>query len=189
MSRIPRAFGGRKVLSPETAALDEWTTPLALIASVAEHFGGFDLDLAGDEGAHAAPEWWGPGGAHLDALKAPLDAWKAPWMRGWCNPPFSRADAFTALCAAAVNARPGRLIVQVAKLVPETQWWSTIWRRAAEVWVPSARIKFIPPGATKGTGSPSHATALIVWRQGQNGPPAWRRCTLGKDQGVVRWSL
>jgi len=113
----------------------------------------------------------------------------ATTYRCWCNPPFSRSAKFSVLCHDLAWA--GHIVIQVAKLVPETRWWIPIWEGAAEVWVLDRRIRFVHPDTGGFGGSPSHAHAIVVWLPGRRlAPmPTWRRCQLGPDQGVTSWSL
>lgn len=111
---------------------DQWATPRAVLARLADEFGPFDLDVCADAENTAAPRWFD---VEADGL---AQTWAA--RCAWCNPPYGRQSTGRWLrkAAEAVAAGQCRRVVCLIPARTDTRWWHQVVQPHATV------IRFLP---------------------------------------------
>lgn len=148
---------------------DEWRTPRELFEALNEEFG-FKLDAACTTGNCLAPR-----GLYSDRG---IDARMAPWFPGpvWCNPPYSRLDAWMARAAAAGERTP---VVMLVPADTSVRWWvDHVAKFASEVRFVVGRLRFrAPDGSTVltkgGGGGKTTPSAVVVFAPGPRSGPRY----------------
>ena len=124
-------------------ALDEsvrqrWSTPQWFVDECADRYaaGGFDLDVAAENGNAKADAWFG---REVDGLK---QIWTG---RVWCNPPYVGIAPWVDRAIAAVLADEVDVVVMLLPGRVDQRWYHDLLRHAELVLPVLGRVQFVPP--------------------------------------------
>ena len=157
-----------------------WRTPPDVLADARQiaGWGPWELDLAAEHHNRVADRWCGPGHpTRPDALErgAPgvRDALQdlpdpLSYRRVWCNPPYSKWDAFAEVLADAARKFRIRSAVLVFARTDTAAWHLTI-AHATAIAFRCGRVRFLRPDGTPGGTAPA-PSALVLF----GAPPAAR---------------
>lgn len=157
---------------------DDWGTPPAFLAALAERWGPFDLDPCTDGAVNAcAPRFYT---RHVcSRAVSPIDGLGQPWDgRVFCNPPYSELRAWVGKAAAEAwgNPRCVRVVLLIPARTDVRAWHRHVWG-AELVGLVEGRLRFA--GAAQGAPFPS---AVVVFGSAPSSPrfvPMDRRGGLG----------
>lgn len=120
---------------------DERWTPRDLFAQLQAEFR-FVVDAAARRHNAVLPTWLGPGHPERTARCGLARDWFV--FRGpvWCNPPYSRTEAFIA--KAALERRRGVTSVALVAARTDTAWWHRdVWDASRGRFRPGVSVRFV----------------------------------------------
>jgi phage N-6-adenine-methyltransferase len=134
---------------------DDYSTPWPIVRYLAQHAGGFLVDVAASPDTHKANEWYGPGAVDQDGLDPEL-LWGD---RVFCNPPYNNLKAW---CEKAVQtAKMGSTVTLLIPARTDTEAFHLMQGSMVQLHLFKGRISFELDGvAQKGTMFASMAVVL-----------------------------
>ena len=139
-----------------SSAHQDWQTPPALFAALAERYGPFDLDAAAHRYNAQAPRWIGrPDAPDLAtvgqdgcvALDAMTTIWRsyAPNGRVWLNPEYGRGVGRWVARARSQAMNHGLQVAVLVMARTDTSWWHDHALMASEIVYLRGRVTFGVP--------------------------------------------